>query len=234
MTKTIFASVALCALGGAFSAGWGTVVSANQNNSNTGNTNASMPNENMGTNHDAHHGNMNHDMGTNGAALSGGDRSFATTAAQGGMAEVEFARIVVGKTANEEVRGFAQRMIDDHSKANQQLMSLASGIGLTLPADLDAKHRKFADRLNAASGAELDRLYMDNMVKDHKTDVALFEKESTGGRNDTLKGFASSTLPTLQDHLRMAQDVDAHVRGAANTNSDMHHHDANANANTKP
>ena len=142
-------------------------------------------------------------------APSGADKMFMQKAAIGGMAEVELGKMAQQKGASDEVKQFASRMVDDHSKANAKLMQIASTKSVTLPASLDAKHKSTADKLGKMSGASFDRAYMSEMLKDHKEDVALFQKESKGGADADLKGFASKTLPTLQDHLKMVQDMTA-------------------------
>jgi len=100
--------------------------------------------------------------------LSAADKTFMTKAAQGGMAEVELGQLATQKGQSDDVKKFGQRMVDDHSKANDQLKSLASEKGVTLPTSLDAKDRALKDRLSKMSGAQFDKAYMQAMVKDHK------------------------------------------------------------------
>jgi putative membrane protein len=133
------------------------------------------------------------------------DHNFIMDAAMGGMMEVELGRVAAEKGMSDAVKQFGQRMVDDHSKANSELMSLASSKGMTLPTELDAKHREQVTKFSAMSGAELDREYTKMMVSDHRKDVSEFEKESTRGTDADLKAFASKTLPTLQEHLKMAE-----------------------------
>ncbi|HEX3560937.1 MAG TPA: DUF4142 domain-containing protein [Pyrinomonadaceae bacterium] len=142
-----------------------------------------------------------------GSAKTTSDTKFAMEAAMGGMAEVELGRVAAQKGASDEVRQFGQRMVDDHSKANQDLMQVASAKGLTLPTALDAKHQADVQKLSALSGDKFDKEYVGMMVKDHKEDVADFQKESTGGADADLKSFASRTLPVIQDHLQMIQRI---------------------------
>jgi putative membrane protein len=144
-----------------------------------------------------------------GAHLSAADHKFATDAAEGGMAEVQLGQLAVSKASSPDVKNFGQRMIDDHSKANDQLKSWASGEGFTLPTSIGAKNQATYDRLSKLSGAAFDKAYMQDMVKDHEMDVKAFEHESQSGSNASLKSFASSTLPTLQEHLRMAKETDS-------------------------
>lgn len=135
------------------------------------------------------------------------DHKFALEAAMGGMMEVELGKLAAEKGASDEVRQFGQRMVDDHSKANSELMQLASGKGMTLPAAPDAKHQAEMGKLSALSGEKFDKEYVKMMLKDHKKDVAAFEKEANGGMDAELKSFAASTLPTLREHLQMIQRI---------------------------
>jgi putative membrane protein len=144
--------------------------------------------------------------------VSAASRKFATEAAEGGMAEVQLGQLAVAKASNSDVKNFGQRMIDDHSKANDQLKSVAASEEITLPTSIGAKNQATYDRLNKLSGAASDKAYMMDMVKDHEADVKAFEHESQSGTNAGLKNFAGQTLPTLQEHLRMAKDVDAKVK----------------------
>jgi putative membrane protein len=153
-------------------------------------------------------------QGTGGSAkanLSQQDRKFIDEAAKGGMMEVELGQLAVQKAASAEVRQFGQRMVQDHSQANQKLMQVASQVGVTVPKTLSADMRKEKDKLSGLSGAEFDRMYMSHMLKDHQKDVKEFEKTSQKGNNTAVRGFAQQTLPTLRQHLDMAQDVAAAV-----------------------
>jgi putative membrane protein len=140
------------------------------------------------------------------------DSDFVRKAAQGGMAEVELGRLATSKASNEKVKQFGQRMVDDHSKANNELKEVASRKGVTLPTSLDAKDQSTKDKLSKLSGAEFDKAYMEDMVKDHKTDVSEFRKESNSGSDPDVKSFASKTLPTLEEHLKLAEDTLAQVK----------------------
>jgi len=142
-------------------------------------------------------------------------------AARGGMAEVELGRLAADKASNDQVKQFAQRMVDDHSKANDELKSIAQQKSITLPTDLDAKHKSTRDRLTKLSGASFDRAYMQNMLADHRKDVNDFRKESQSGNDSDVKAFAAKTLPTLEEHLKMAQSTNGAVgtSGSKSNNS---------------
>lgn len=132
--------------------------------------------------------------------------TFVKKAALDGMTEVELGRIALAKTQDPAIRKFAQQMVDDHTKANGKLASLAKARGFTVPAELDAEHKAMVQALNAKSGAAFDTAYSEAMNKAHARAVALFEGASTSTDND-LARFAKSTLPTLNEHKQMAHSL---------------------------
>ncbi|MBV9443257.1 MAG: DUF4142 domain-containing protein [Acidobacteriaceae bacterium] len=137
------------------------------------------------------------------------DTAFAIKAAQGGLAEVKLGQLAVEKAANPDVKAFGQQMVDDHTKANDQLKSVAQGENMTLPADLDAKQQAMYDKMSKMSGADFDKAYVKDMVKDHEEDVKEFKKESTNGKDPQIKSFATQTLPVLQGHLDKIKGIQA-------------------------
>jgi len=140
------------------------------------------------------------------------DTNFATKAAQGGMAEVKLGQLAEQHAQNADVKAFGQRMVTDHTKANDELKAIAGRKGITLPSDIDAKDQATYDRLSKLNGAAFDKAYMRDMVSDHRTDVAEFRRESEHGTDADIKGFAAKTLPTLEEHLKMAESTDAKVK----------------------
>ncbi len=139
--------------------------------------------------------------------MSKADATFIKKAAGGGMAEVELGRLATEKASNPDVKQFGQRMVDDHSKANDQLKQVAAEKHVTLPTSISAKDKATKAKLEALSGDQFDRAYMEDMVKDHKQDVAEFQKASKSASDPQIKDWASQTLPTLQDHLKEAQRI---------------------------
>lgn len=151
---------------------------------------------------------------TSGSELSATDKQFITEAATGGMAEVKTAELALQKTSNDAVRQFAQHMIEDHTKANQQLMQIASAKGVTLPATPDAKHQEAMQDLQQLSGAEFDKMYMQQAgLKDHKEMAELFQKQTDEGQDPDLKAFAAKVLPDIKEHLSMAQKITGETAG---------------------
>jgi putative membrane protein len=141
------------------------------------------------------------------AAVSAADKMFAGEAAQGGLAEVEMGQLALQKGTSPQVKQFAQQMVSDHTKANQELMQLAKSQGLDLPSEVDAKHKSDMDRLQGMNGSAFDKAYMQDMVQDHQKDVADFQKQAQSGGDPALKAFAQKYLPVLQQHLQMAQST---------------------------
>jgi len=140
------------------------------------------------------------------------DSEFITKAAQGGMAEVQMGQLAVSHASNPAVKAFGKRMIDDHTKANDELKAVAAKKGIAVPVAVDAKEKATIDRLSNLNGAAFDRAYMHDMVKDHEEDVAEFQRESNNGADPDVKAFAAKTLPTLQEHLKIAQDTEPKVK----------------------
>lgn len=148
------------------------------------------------------------------------DDTFVKKAAEGGLAEVEFGKLATDKASAPEVKSFGQRMVDDHTKANDQLKSVAGQENIPLPTDLNDKDRAEKDRLSKLSGAAFDRAYMSHMVVDHNKDVAAFQKEANMGQDSAIKNFAQQTLPTLQEHLKQAKETRMKVKGTTTASAD--------------
>jgi putative membrane protein len=139
--------------------------------------------------------------------MSSADTTFAMKAAQGGMAEVKLGQLAADKATNPDVKAFGQRMVTDHTKANDDLKSVAQQEGMTLPTDVNAKQQAMYDKLSQMSGAAFDKAYVNDMLKDHEEDVKDFQKEANSGKDDQLKSFASRTLPVLQSHLDSIKQI---------------------------
>jgi putative membrane protein len=146
---------------------------------------------------------------TNYANTTDQQDDFWTTAADGGMAEVEMAKLAVQKAQNAEVKKFAQMMIADHTKANNELKAIAAKQKIELPKEIGPRNRSTIDELNRLSGADFDKEYVQAMVDDHETDVQLFEDQSKSDEDQAAKAFAAKTLPTLQKHLQAIKAIDA-------------------------
>jgi putative membrane protein len=133
-----------------------------------------------------------------------GDKTFVDKAAVGGMAEVKLSKLAMDKGQSTEVKQFARKMVEDHSKANMELKQIADKKNLAMPAKLDDKHQMVYDKLVKLDGADFDREYMRAMAMDHDDAVKLFKQQSESGQDPELKTFAMKTLPTIQKHDDMA------------------------------
>ena len=141
------------------------------------------------------------------------DSKFMMTLATGGMNEIGLSQTALAKSSNEDVKKFAQMMIDDHTKAGDELKTLAASKNVTLPMEMDAKHKAMDQKLSGMSGSAFDMEYMKTMVKDHEKTVALLKKESTSGKDAEAKTFAANLLPTVQGHLDMAKSMMSKMSG---------------------
>lgn len=152
-------------------------------------------------------------------ALNASDQKMLKTMAINNMVEIEAARMAQGKTQSEQVRTFAQRMIDDHTKALEDVRQLAQAKGVTLPTEVDRVNKRKAERLAALSGDAFDRAYMAQAgVADHKKNHALLEQAQTRAKDPDLKALAARTLPIVGQHLNSAQELHKHtVQGSSGT-----------------
>ena len=144
------------------------------------------------------------------AAPNQGQR-FVMSTARDGIAEVELGKLASEKAANADVKSFGQRMVTDHGKANDELKGLAQNKGMTLPTDMDAKHKALRDRLMKMSGEAFDHAYIAAMVNGHRQAVTAFRTEARAGKDADIKAWAAKTLPTIEDHLKVAQSLNRAV-----------------------
>src|SRR5271170_5707303 len=135
------------------------------------------------------------------------DRLFVTKAMQGSMAEVQLGQLTLQKSNNEQVKQFAQRMIDDHTKLNDQMKPVAQQLGVTVPNQVSKNDRKTLAKLQALSGSAYDQAYINDMVKDHKQDLNDFQMEASSGQDQTVKDAANQGSKVIAQHLQMAQQL---------------------------
>jgi putative membrane protein len=149
--------------------------------------------------------------------LSQQDMNFMKEAAIGGMAEVELGKLAEQNAASQDVKQFGGRMVHDHSGANEQLTGIASRKSVQLPQNLDPQHAQIRDRLAQLRGAEFDRAYMRDMVKDHDEDIKAFRHEAQAGQDPDLRRFARETLAVIEQHDRMAHSIDSSLVGVGSS-----------------
>lgn len=137
-----------------------------------------------------------------------GQRTFLRKAGYADMAEVQLGQLAEQKASSPEVKQFAERMVNDHMKNDDQLKQVAKQEGVTLPDKLLPKDEATKARLDKLSGKEFDHAYMLDMVRDHTTDVAKFQDESKENVTPVVKNYIDQTLPTLESHLKEARSVE--------------------------
>ncbi len=164
--------------------------------------------------------NMGKDSGM--MKMSSMDQKFMMMAATGGMAEVEMARLALQKSSNDSVKQYAQKMIDDHTMAGDELKQLASTKGVMLPMQADAKQMAMMAKMQKLSGAEFDMMYVKEAgVKSHQDMEKMFMKESMSGKDMDAKAWAAKTLPTVRMHLQMARDMMMNMKNMKSNMSGM-------------
>ncbi len=151
------------------------------------------------------------DSQMNGMATAGQpsmtDKMFVRKAMEGSMAEVQLGQLTLQKSNNDQVKQFAQRMIDDHTKLNDQMKPLAQQLGVSVPNQVSKKDRNAMAKLQALSGSTYDQAYIRDMVKDHKQDLSEFQGEASSGQDQTVKDAAAQGSQVISQHLQMIQQI---------------------------
>lgn len=150
--------------------------------------------------------------------MSAQDRQFVTKAAKSGMMEVEMARMGLDRATSPQVKAYAQRLVDDHTKANSELQSIAQAGNVNLPTSMPSENKGMNNKLTNA-GQNFDRTFVDMMLREHEKDVQLFERQANNGSDDQLKAFAARTLPTLREHLQQARSLQGNMGGGRGGNT---------------
>lgn len=146
------------------------------------------------------------------AKLPHADAEFLKQAAQNGHAEVEGSKLALSKASSPEVKAFAQKMVDDHSKAGEELSALAASKGVKVSDEPSLAQKAKLKLLSLRDGLSFDQHYADSIgVKAHQDTVKLFQKASDEAKDPEVKAFATKTLPVLQHHLDMSRDLYATV-----------------------
>jgi putative membrane protein len=139
------------------------------------------------------------------------DAPFIGAAAMDGLAEVELGRLASQNASSPDVKRFAQRMVDHHSKAGDELKGLASQKDVALATKLDDEHRAVQQKLATLKGAAFDQAYMAHMAAVHLKAVALFQDEAKAGKDAEVKAWAAKLLPTMQEHVKLASALNATI-----------------------
>jgi putative membrane protein len=144
-------------------------------------------------------------------ANAGGDEKFMRDAAEGSVSEIDLGKLAQEKGQSEQVKQFGKRMVEDHTKANEELKQIADREHINLPTNVYTKDANTHRRLQKMTGAEFDKAYAETMVQDHQEDIAKFKQEASSGQKSSLQQYAQQTLPTLESHLKEAQQLRATI-----------------------
>jgi putative membrane protein len=143
--------------------------------------------------------------GKGGDKVAKADRDFVMQAADGNLAEVALGQLAVDSGSSDEVKKFGQRMIDDHGKSYKELSEIATKQGIAVPKEPSAKKQSETKKFAKLKGDEFDRHFAEHMVADHEKTIALFKQAAGKAQSEEIKAYATKTLPTLQEHLKLAR-----------------------------
>ncbi len=149
------------------------------------------------------------------SAMDTRDKKFMSDAATDSKMEVFLGEMAVGRTSNEDVKNFASRMIEDHSKLAQELTELAKGKRVSVPKDMNKEQREMIEKLSPLKGTDFDRAYITQMVQDHKQELDAYIGEANNGKNPQVRSFAGRNVTELEQHLKMAEDAYNKLNGSA-------------------
>src|SRR5277367_22550 len=135
------------------------------------------------------------------------DSLFVKKALQGGIAEVQLGQLTLQKSNNDQVKQFAQKMIDDHTRLGDQMKPVAQQVGVAVPTEPSKKDKQTMAKLQALSGSAYDQAYIKDMVKDHKQDLGDFQTEASSGQDQTVKDAANQGSKVIAQHLQMIQQI---------------------------
>jgi predicted outer membrane protein len=142
------------------------------------------------------------------AKMSRSDSKAVMDMAMVNMAEVDMGKLAQSKSQNPDVKTFAQQMIDDHTKGLQEVQTVAQAKGITLPTELDAKHKAMSAKLAKLNGDRFDREYMRvGGTASHKEALTMLNKDEKSAKDADVKGLATKMKPTVEQHLKAAQQM---------------------------
>jgi putative membrane protein len=142
-------------------------------------------------------------------------QEFVQFASETDLAEINLGRLAAQRGGSAAVKKFGDQMVTDHSKSNAKLLQIANKKQLRPASEMDAKHRELADKLAKMNADEFDRTYMTEMVKGHKMVAGVFQAQAESGTDTDLKNFAAEIVPTIRQHLQMAEQISGQLKGGA-------------------
>jgi putative membrane protein len=145
------------------------------------------------------------------ASLSATDRTFISQAAYGSFGEVALGELAAEQASSPAVRQFGQRMVQDHTRMNEELAAIASQKGVTPPTAPDPGRQAVGAQLAQLQGAAFDRQYIQQQLGDHETTLTLFQGEAETGQDPQLRAFARKYAPVIQEHIAMLRQLETQV-----------------------
>jgi putative membrane protein len=150
-----------------------------------------------------------------GTGLDHADRAFLQKAARGNLAEVETGQLAAQQSSDPQVKQFGERMVQDHSQANDKLKTVAESVGVQLPTEPGHSEMQSMSKLKSLSGQQFDKTYANAMLKDHRQDVKEYEHVAQTAKNPEVRAYAEQTLPTLKEHLALAEQLPENSGGTS-------------------
>jgi putative membrane protein len=141
------------------------------------------------------------------------DQQFVVLAGSGGMHEVALGKLAQTNAGSEDVKSFGKKLEEDHAKANKDLMTAAKSANVGFPTSMLPDQQRELARMTRLKGPEFDKEFIKHQVADHKKDIALFERATKEATSAQLKQFATKALPTLKEHLKMAEKIQGSLKG---------------------
>lgn len=135
------------------------------------------------------------------------DKAFVRKAEEGSMAEVQLGKLAQQKSNSEDIKQFGAKMVEDHTQLSEQMKPIAQEMGVNSPTQLSKKDRETVAKLENLSGAEFDKAYIKDMMKDHKKDLSEFQDTAQRTRNTQLKDAAQHGAQVIDQHLQMIQEI---------------------------
>ena len=135
-------------------------------------------------------------------SISMADTNFIMAAAQGGMTEVKLGELASTSGKREDVKEFGQMMVKDHTAINDDLKTLATQKGVTLPQSIDAVHQGIVDKMAVLTGPGFDDAYIKRMIKAHQKDAKAFKAEAAATQDADIKSFLDKSIPIVEAHLQ--------------------------------
>jgi putative membrane protein len=135
------------------------------------------------------------------------DKMFLRKATEGGLGEVQLGKLATVKGGSQDVKDFGQKMVDDHTKLNNDMAPIADSMGVMLPKKMAKDDQAEYDKLNGMSGDDFDKEYIAYMVKDHREDLHEFRVEAVSTSDPELKAAVDKGAGVIHDHMVMADKL---------------------------